>query len=70
MVRPRSCSWARFFSYILTNTGGFIDWSSLIPIDDHELFTNHITKQCNNFIERVEAKNLNAKQPTFDGKDL
>ena len=56
-----------FFSYILNDTGGFITRSSVIPIDEHELTTNHITKQCNNFMEHVEAKIGNDKQPLFDG---
>ena len=58
-----------FFSYILNNAGGFITQSSVIPIDDHELTTDHITKQCKNFMERVEYKIKNAKQPLFDSTE-
>ena len=43
--------------------------SSVIPIDEHELTTDHMTKQCNNFIEHVEDKIGNAKKPLFDGTD-
>ena len=28
-----------------------------------------MTKQCKNFMERVEAKTVNSKQPMFDGAD-
>ena len=41
----------------------------MIPIDDHKLTTNHMTKQCNNSMERVEAKIGNANQPLFGGTD-
>ena len=39
----------------------------MIPIDEHELTTDHMTKQCNYFMERVEAKIGNSKQPLFYG---
>ena len=58
-----------FFSYILNDTGGFITRSSVIPIYEHELTTNHITKQCNNFMEPSEDKIGNGNQPLFDGTD-
>ena len=58
-----------FFLYILTDTGRFITQSSVIPIDEHELTTDHMTKQCKNFMKRVEAKIVNAKKPLFDGTD-
>ena len=29
-----------------------------------------MTKQCNNCMERVEAKIVNAKKPMFDGTDI
>ena len=41
----------------------------MIPIDEHEPTTDNITKQCKNFMERVEAKIVNATQPLFDGMD-
>ena len=46
----------KFFSYILTDNGGFINRSSVIQIDEHELTTDHMNKQRNNLIEHVEAK--------------
>ena len=55
--------------YILTNTGEFITWLSVIPIHEHELTTDYMTKRCKNFIKRVEAKFGNSKQPLFDGMD-
>ena len=55
-----------FCSYILTGTGIFISLSSVITIDEHELTTNNITKQCKNSMERVEAKIGNSKKPMFD----
>ena len=58
-----------FWSYILTDNVGFFNLSSVIPIDEHELATNHMTKKCKNFMERVEAKIGNAKQTLFDGID-
>ena len=51
-----------FLYYILTYTGLFITLSSVIPIDEHELITDHMTKQCKNFMERVEAKIGNARK--------
>ena len=45
-----------FCSYILTDTGGFITLSSVIQIDEHELTTDNMTKQCKSFMERVEDK--------------
>ena len=41
----------------------------MIPIDKHELTTDHMTKKCKNFMERVEARICNCKQPLFDGTD-
>ena len=41
----------------------------MIPIDEHELNTNHMTKQCNNFMERVEDKIGNTKQSLFSDAD-
>ena len=41
----------------------------MIPINEHELTTYHMTKQCKNSMESVEAKIGNAKQPLFDGTD-
>ena len=38
----------------------------MITIDEHELTTNNITKQCKNSMERVEAKIGNSKKPMFD----
>ena len=34
----------------------------MIPIDEHEIATDHMTKQCKNFIGNVN-------QPLFDGTD-
>ena len=50
-----------FCPYILTDNGEFITRSSVIPIDEHELNSDHMTKQCNNFMERAEAKIGNSK---------
>ena len=58
-----------FFSYILTDTGGFITRSLVIPIDEHELASDHMTKQFKNFMELLEAKIGNSKQTLFDGID-
>ena len=69
VVRTSELSWSSIFSHILTNTGLFISLSSVIPIYEHELTTNHMTNHCNNFMERVEAKIVNATQPLFDGTD-
>ena len=66
VVRTSELSWSSIFSHILTNTGLFISLSSVIPIYEHELTTNHMTNHCNNFMERVEAKIVNSKQPIFD----
>ena len=55
--------------YILTNTGKFITWLSVIPIHEHELTTDYMTKQCKNFMELVEAKIRNYKEPVFDGME-
>ena len=41
----------------------------MIPIDEHELTTDNMTKQCKNFMERVKSKIGNYKQPMFDGMD-
>ena len=41
----------------------------MITIDEHEPITNNMTKQCKNFMERVEDKIGNAKKPLFDGKN-
>ena len=41
----------------------------MIPIDEHELTTDHMTKQFMNIMELVEAKIGNAKQPLFDGTE-
>ena len=41
----------------------------MIPIYENERTTDNIKKQCKNFIERVEAKIGNSKQPLFDGTD-
>ena len=41
----------------------------MIPIDEHELTTNHMTKQCDNSMERFEAKIENDHQPLFDRTD-
>ena len=41
----------------------------MIPVDENELTSYHMTKQCNNFMEILEAKTGNSKQPTFDGTD-
>ena len=54
-----------FCFYILTNNGGFITRSSLIPIYGHAITTNHMTKRCNNLMERMEAKIGNVKQTIF-----
>ena len=42
----------------------------MIPIDEHELAINHMTKQYKNFIKRVEVKIVNSKQPLFDDMDI
>ena len=55
-----------FCSEIFTDTRVFITRSSVIPIDEHKSTSDHITKQCNNFMEYVEAKIGNAKKPLFD----
>ena len=39
----------------------------MITIDENELTSDHITKHCENFMERVEAKIGNTKQHLFDG---
>ena len=41
----------------------------MITIDEHELTTDNMTKQCKNFMERVKSKIGNYKQPMFDGMD-
>ena len=41
----------------------------MITIDEHELTSDHMTKQCNNFMDRVEAKIGNSNQPLFDDTD-
>ena len=40
-----------------------------MPKDDNELNTDHMTRQCKNFMEHVEDKIGNAKKPLFDGTD-
>ena len=37
----------------------------MIPIDKYELATYYMTKKCKNFMERVEARIVNSKQPLF-----
>ena len=41
----------------------------MIPIDEHETTSDHMAKQCKNFMEHVEAKIGNTKQPLFDGTE-
>ena len=41
----------------------------MITIDEHELTTDHITKQCMNSMYRVEDQFRNSKKPLFDGTD-
>ena len=41
----------------------------MIPINEHELITDHMIKKCKNFMEHVEAKIGNAKHPMFDVTD-
>ena len=41
----------------------------MIPKDEHELTTDNTTKQCKNFMERVEDKILNYTQPLFHGTE-
>ena len=70
MDKISSWIWSSIFLfYVLTDTGGFITQSSVIPIDDRKLIYDHVTKKCKNFMERVKAKIVNCKQPLFDGKD-
>ena len=56
VVSTSSWSCSIFFSYILTNPGVFITQLSVIPIDEHELTTDHMTKKYKNSMERVEDK--------------
>ena len=41
----------------------------MIPIDEHKLTTDNITKQCKNFMEHVQDKIGNTKKPLFDSTE-
>ena len=41
----------------------------MIPIYEHELTSDHMTKQCKNSMEGVKGKIGNYKQPLFDGME-
>ena len=55
-----------FCSYILLENASFITRSSILIIQDDEIITERIKSMCDKFMQSIESKIGNQKQPIFD----
>ena len=55
-----------FCSYIILDNANFLARSSIIPLLEEELMSDDIKQQLTNFMDSLESKIGNQKQPTFN----